>query len=57
MTTGEQLVVRGAMAAAHPDAAAPLGGYETHQPAALRDRTDSRTVPAAEWWGRPWSRS
>jgi chorismate synthase len=49
MTTGEQLVVRGAMKPL-PTLTQPLRSVdtETHQPAAaLRERTDSCTVPAA----------
>jgi chorismate synthase len=49
MTTGEQLVVRGAMKPL-PTLTQPLRSVdtETHEPAAaLRERTDSCTVPAA----------
>ena len=49
MTTGEPLVVRGAMKPL-PTLTKPLRSVDiaTHQPAeALRERTDSCTVPAA----------
>ena len=49
MTTGEPLVVRGAMKPL-PTLTQPLRSVdiETHEPAqALRERTDSCTVPAA----------
>ena len=58
MTTGEPLIVRGAMKPL-PTLTKPLRSVdtETHEPAqALRERTDSCTVPPQGWWARRWSR-
>ena len=59
MTTGEPLVVRGWMKPL-PTLTKPLRSVDiaTHEPAeALRERTDSSTVPRPAWSERRWSRS